>query len=202
MRRFHWLLAMSATPLLAVTAQITPPTGVSVASRAAAVHLDATRAATVTAANRTATFIPLANVDLPPSAKSLESGAVVGALTVTGAGGALAPGQYHVFVSKTGDGWQAVLEREGKIATSSRTVAVANAPERAIPKPLLQATGDGGADIDNEDSAGLEPINGSVFSLASYRPAPSAARDRSRLAKLLEITVGGKDWSVTITIGW
>jgi hypothetical protein len=178
---------------------------VSVAAKAAAVHLDATRAATVTAANRTVTFIPLVNADLPPSAKTLEGGAVVGALTVTGTGGTLAPGQYNVFLSKTADGWQAVLERDGKIATSSRTVAVAaETTDRAIPRPLLQATGESEENIERDDASVSQTEgdgSGSLLSLASYRPASPLAHDSTRAGKVT-ITVGGKDWKVTITFSW
>src|ERR1700753_3063020 len=103
MRRVQWSFATTVA-ILALSrlagGQVAPPTGAIVATHAAAVHLDVTRAASVTAAGRTATFTPLADADLPVNPKALESGAAVGALTVAGSGSALAAGQYHVFVSK------------------------------------------------------------------------------------------------------
>jgi len=187
MRRAQWLFATTVAAVLALSrpagGQVAPPTGATVATHAAAVHLDATRAASVTTAGRTATFTPLADADLPLNAKALESGATVGALTVAGSGSALAPGQYHVFVAKTAEGWQAVLERGGKIVTTSRAVTVTSeATPRAIPRPQIQATASGAED-ENQDSG------------------PTDAVVTSRSGKVT-ITVSGKGWKVTVSFSW
>jgi len=131
--------------------------------------------------------------------------ALIGALTVTGAGGTLAPGQYNVFLSKTAEGWKAVLERDGNIVTSSRTVAVATeANKGTIPKPLLHATGESEENIER-DGTSVSQLEGdgtgSLLSPASDRPASPLAHDSTH-AGTATITVSGNGWKVTITFIW
>jgi hypothetical protein len=183
MRTSRWLLAAALTPFLSLGAQVVPPTAGVIASKAQQVHLDASKIAKVTAANRTATFTAVADADLPPDAKGLERGAVVGALTVTG-DGALPAGQYNVYLSKTTNGWEAALERGGKIVTTSRSVTIATYPPQQIPKPVIRASAAGNGDDH-------QTIDGGPNS-----------RVVDAFAGSLTIEVHGKGWKVTLTISW
>jgi hypothetical protein len=183
MRTSRWLLAVALTPILSLSAQVVPPTGPVVATKAQQVHFDASKIAKVTVANRTATFTAVADADLPPDAKGLESGAVVGALTVTG-DGALPAGQYNVYLAKTTNGWEAALERGSKIVTTSRSVTIATYPPQQIPKPVIRASAADNGDDDQTLDGGPN------------------ARVVDAFAGSLTIEVHGKGWKVTIKISW
>ena len=178
---------------LTLRAQVVPPTGATVASKAQAVHLDASKVAKVTAGARTATFTAIADADLPPDAKSLESGAVVGSLTVTG-DGTLPAGQYNVYLSKTTNGWEAALERGSKIVSTSRSVTIATYPPQQIPKPVIRASVATGED-DDQSPGTRQPVS------AGRRPH-SDAPSSDAFSGSLTIEVHGKGWKVTVTLSW
>lgn len=188
MRTARWTLAAILTPFLALAGQGPPPVASVVAARAQAVHLDVSRATKVAVGRRVATLTPVAEADLPPDSKALGMGAVVGVLAVTGSDGKLPAGQYNVFVTRSANGWEAALERDGKIATVSRAVTVASYPiEHGIPKPMISAS---------DSTAGVDHSEGAQLSFASYHPGGPA--NVAHMAKVT-ITISGKGWKVTLS---
>jgi hypothetical protein len=191
MRRYSWLLMTMAVPVLTISGQGVSPTAAVVATRAQAVHLDASRSVKTSLPGRVVTFTPVNDSDLPPDLPTLEKGAVVGVIAIAGSEGGLPSGQYNVFVTRTAAGWEGALERSGKIATISRAVSVAAYPiEHGIPKPMISVGG--AAPDDNDNVNAVAPI-----SFASYSPS----RDmRTAKKDSVTITVHIHGWTITLKV--
>jgi hypothetical protein len=112
-----------------------------IADRARVVRLDAGRTARAAAGGITATFTPAVQSQLPTTQAALESGVVLGELTIAGAGGPVPPGQYHLYVAHSRTGWMGALEQNGKLAATTNGIIVDTHPALSKPpEPVLRWT--------------------------------------------------------------
>src|SRR5439155_24688323 len=98
------------------------------------VHLDRTRIAKAATTQQAVAFTPAVQAELPADGKGVRAGIVVGALDVSGSGGALTPGRYDVYVWHATSGWTTVLARDGKIVLRSNDVVLDEYPPPGQPR--------------------------------------------------------------------